>query len=383
MYLLRTVFTRRSHAVHLLQLLSMIATAFALPIDSDTTERRTEQRIAARVFTAGPSSHNRASGHRELAPNLNPKNTILLSELSIAAGNIIVSEDTIVRESTIAQTPRQTRTSEAFTRVQDWVISVIIEGGAKMWTEKKKAIKNGHENWVQKKEVDPNARWLMALIPLEQLSQIGVSHQRVKDFQTIRDTASQSDFKWTLLIVDSQGPKGAKTYIDLKNTDLIFVIGRVAMTAGTRRVLTRDMREELRQYRSDKLPNVPFIYQSLCVYYALAIKHPDLVFHSFDISASTEFGRAFKEMVKEKGTGALEKLSKEEDQWEWELYERIQSGHVVLKESLWEHNNKDILEDLWDEVHPLLQYVNDPEEWDKERRERLALGESFQSPGQN
>ncbi|KAJ3752436.1 hypothetical protein EV360DRAFT_75358 [Lentinula raphanica] len=293
MYLLRTVFTRRSHAVHLLQLLSMIAAAFALPIDSDTTEQRTEQRIAARVDTAGPSSHNRASGHRELAPNLNvsstqppscvfeklnrhwfaffgtlvapsdtikPKNTILLSELSIAAGNIIVSEDTIVRESTIAQTPRQTRTSEAFTRMQDWVISVIIEGGAKMWTEKKKAIKNGHENWVQKKEVDPNVRWLMALIPLEQLSQIGVSHQRAKGFQTIRDTASQSDFKWTLLIVDSQGPKGAKTYIDLKNTDLIFVIGRVVMTASTRRVLTRDMREELRQYRSDKLPNVPFIY---------------------------------------------------------------------------------------------------------------------------
>ncbi|KAJ3715801.1 hypothetical protein C8R42DRAFT_779011 [Lentinula raphanica] len=154
-------------------------------------------------------------------------------------------------------------------------------------------------------------------------------------------------------------------------------VSAVKISENTQVYLTEHITEQVTNSRSDKLPNV------LSIYEALLLNRKFLKNFSFDISKSSEFGKAFDEMVREKGTGVGRVLSKDRDEWEWELYERIKDGAIALDDNLLDRKNEDILEKLWGEVHPLSRYVNDQEDWDEQRRERLALGGSLQSPGQN
>ncbi|KAJ3826884.1 hypothetical protein F5880DRAFT_1541449, partial [Lentinula raphanica] len=160
---------------------------------------------------------------------------------------------------------------------------------------------------------------------------------------------------------------------------LNFTIGTVTMSQETRAELGRDMRAAVDDYRVDKLPNVPSIYQ-----FAVLLRRQldkvkyrgTVTVHSFNISDSSEFGKAFDEMVRKKGTGAGDELSEEEDKWEWELYKRIQnrwewelykrieSKAIILENSLWLHHNHDIFEELWDEIHGLLPAQLAPAEQD-------------------
>ncbi|KAJ3818909.1 hypothetical protein F5880DRAFT_1616950 [Lentinula raphanica] len=50
------------------------------------------------------------------------------------------------------------------------------------------------------------------------------------------------------------------------------------------------------------------------------------------MTKSLEFGKVLDGMVREKGTGAGGVLSKEKDEWEWEVYERIKLGGAVIPE---------------------------------------------------
>ncbi|KAJ3715799.1 hypothetical protein C8R42DRAFT_645666 [Lentinula raphanica] len=69
------------------------------------------------------------------------------------------------------------------------------------------------------------------------------------------------------------------------------------------------------------------------------------------MTKSSEFGKVLDGMVREKGTGAGGVLSKEKDEWEWEVYERIKLGGTVILEDSSKRQNRDVLEDLWNSVH--------------------------------
>ncbi|KAJ3966694.1 hypothetical protein EV361DRAFT_551079 [Lentinula raphanica] len=168
----------------------------------------------------------------------------------------------------------------------------------------------------------------------------------------------ESKFKWKRLqTVNKERPGVYGARLTLINSDLVLEIGRVTMSQNTRAVLAKQMGVELDKYLIDKLPNVPSIYQFLLLFhqvaleFSLADKDRVKISGSWDLSESSKFGVTFKEMVGKKGTGANEILSEERDKWECELYKRILSGAIKLDDSLWIHKNKDILEDLWNEVH--------------------------------
>ncbi|KAJ3771330.1 hypothetical protein FB446DRAFT_773149 [Lentinula raphanica] len=61
------------------------------------------------------------------------------------------------------------------------------------------------------------------------------------------------------------------------------------------------------------------------------------------MTKSPEFGKVLDGMVREKGTGAGGVLSKEKDEWEWEVYERIKLGGAVILEDSSKRQNRDVL----------------------------------------
>ncbi|KAJ3715855.1 hypothetical protein C8R42DRAFT_680560 [Lentinula raphanica] len=213
--------------------------------------------------------------------------------------------------------------------------------------------------------------WVMVLTPSEDQSQRDheknrQSFRQVWGYQTIRDQEVLSvpnHFKWKRHLSNDR-PTGLNgVYVIIPNKRLLK-IGTVTMSPDARTGLTSTVRAEVEKYRVDKLPNVPSIYQ-LCLLYEKAFKeHAEVTIHSFDISESSEFGRAFNQMVREKHTGVGDILSEKEDRWEWELYKRIESKAIILENSLWLHHNHDIFEELWDEIHGLLPAQLAPAEQD-------------------
>ncbi|KAJ3836169.1 hypothetical protein F5878DRAFT_643752 [Lentinula raphanica] len=354
MYLFR-ISTWHSLAVHALLLL-IIAAAIALPIERDTAEPREDQRIAARAESTESSNRNTAvptSEHRnfvQIMPNPSSESQATTKRRQRATGP---------REKT------KTRDREAKTTPKDYVLSVRVGGHAERYKGQREDV------------------WVLAFIPDETLKEKRTI--QVLGYRTIRDTAPQSDFRWTRQVHTQNKKSVYGALVTVSPQHPHYDIATLKMSEETKANLTIDMREDVDEYRIDKLPSALSIYQfAVRVRHQLAKpKYRDIVdVQSFDISKSSEFGQAFKEMVKEKGTGAGDALSEEEDKWEWELYERIESGAVVLEDSL-KLYNRDILEEFWDEADPVLQYIGDQDIWDKERRERLALGESFQAPGKN
>ncbi|KAJ3761378.1 hypothetical protein EV360DRAFT_80290 [Lentinula raphanica] len=335
MYLFR-ISTWHSLVVHVLLLL-IIAAAIALPIERDTAERQEDQRIAAR---AGPSDRNTVvpTSFVKIMPNPSPTDRLFLQR-----------EAKTALQWADAATPK------------DYVLSVRVGGHAERYKERRADV------------------WVLAFIPDETLKEKRTI--QVLGYRTIRDTAPQSDFRWTRQVHTQHKKSVYGALVTVSPQHPHYDIATLKMSEETKANLTIDMREDVDEYRIDKLPSALSIYQfAVRVRHQLAKpKYRDIVdVQSFDISKSSEFGQAFNEMVKEKGTGAGDALSEEEDKWEWELYERIESGAVVLEDSL-KLYNRDILEEFWDEADPVLQYIGDQDIWDEERRERLALGESFQA----
>ncbi|KAJ3715854.1 hypothetical protein C8R42DRAFT_645707 [Lentinula raphanica] len=331
------LFTWHLLAVHVV-ILSMIAAAIVLPMDSSMTQSdgtRKRDRETAGLDAAG-----------------------LSSDTAVAISS--QSRDSHTPTSTNQRPPKKqrktesndvTKTCEFQTILKEYVIAVVIGGHAK-----------------QSAAVDPTADWVIAFIPSEYylVQPSRKQNPKATGYRTIRNTASNSHFKWKRQ-VNTKHPKSINgAQVTVSPSRLNFTIGTVTMSQETRAELGRDMRAAVDDYRVDKLPNVPSIYQ-----FAVLLRRQldkvkyrgTVTVHSFNISDSSEFGKAFDEMVRKKGTGAGDELSEEEDKWEWELYKRIQSKAIDLERSLDVHNNRGILEDLWDEVKILSQYVIDGH-WD-------------------
>ncbi|KAJ3972594.1 hypothetical protein EV361DRAFT_128278 [Lentinula raphanica] len=197
--------------------------------------------------------------------------------------------------------------------------------------------------------LEADAHWLMAFIPsakLDSSQNAGYRQVQVWGYQTTKDTASEESIsKWERTVNEKKRRYLYGALTTLSNADRVLKIARVSLPDHAHSCLTRDAIEKVNQSRSERLPDVLSIYELLLINKKL-LKHV-----SFDMSKSSEFGMAFDEMVRKKGTGAGGALSKEKDRWEYELYERIWEGKIILDEGLLLRKNQDALEDLWNEVH--------------------------------
>ncbi|KAJ3754952.1 hypothetical protein EV360DRAFT_73277 [Lentinula raphanica] len=323
MYLLRIVFMRRSRAVQLL-LLSMIATAFALPINYDTTEQHTEQRIIPRSNEAGPSS-----GH-ELAFSAASEKIIARGPHSGEFFSLVIS----------LQHDSEYYDSWVDTVNKKFKFAVHI-GGKAEWTEDL----NSHTYHLGK--------WLIGITPPNLFEQ---QTPQARGYRTIRNPASQSDFKWEQQRASNNpaSVNGAVVAVTPQHTH--FVIATLEMSENTKKDLNDAMRPVIDQHRIDKIPTILSIYQYAVLFQRkLAEKEfRDIVkiIGKFDISETSPFRKAFNHMVKEKITGAGDVLEEKVDIWEWELYEQVKhhGPDVILEKSL-DRQNRDILEDLWNKVH--------------------------------
>ncbi|KAJ3771331.1 hypothetical protein FB446DRAFT_789699 [Lentinula raphanica] len=311
-------------------LISMFVTAIALSIESDRTELRIKQRIAAEGNEAGPSYHNAvvpisATPRKFTGEPRNPS----------------------PKKAKTSQ-PRLSRTAQARSTPKEFIVGVIIKNGMEQVTQ------NGQEEWVRKEKLDPNADWVMAFIQPEQLSQSRIHKVRVWGYQTFRDTVSDESIfnPWKAKVTDgvTAHPSLYGVRVSLSRKDLFLPVGTVKMSENAKSDLTRVMIEDLDQSHSDKLPDVLSIYDVLFISGKRMGKHSRITVVSFDMSESSAFGEAFDEMVRAKGTGAGRVVSAG-DKWEWELYERVKSGTITLRQSLVKRKNQDILEDLWNEVY--------------------------------
>ncbi|KAJ3838307.1 hypothetical protein EV361DRAFT_948677 [Lentinula raphanica] len=281
----------------------MIATAFALPIDSNTTERGTEQRIAAGRGEAGPSS-----GH-----------------------NLGLSAAKSSREGLIV--------SPFFQQNKIFTFAVHI-GGRAEWAKDP-----GMYHW---------GNWLIGITPPDLFKH---KTPKARGYRTIRNPASQSNFKWEQQRSDSKSPtsvNGAAIAVTPQHTYL--VIATLEMSEKTKNVLINAMRPVIDQHRIDRIPTILSIYQYAVLFQRkLAEKEfRDIVkiIGKFDISETSPFREAFDRMVKEKATGAGDVLEEKVDIWEWELYEQVEHhGPVDILEKSLDRQNRDILEDLWNKVH--------------------------------
>ncbi|KAJ3715849.1 hypothetical protein C8R42DRAFT_725650 [Lentinula raphanica] len=341
MYLFKIVFTWRSLAVHVL-LLSVITTVIALPINSSTKlSEETRERDGKKARSDLTVSSSNPESHDNTRTPKKQKTAGSSSNEAGPSGNV----DIAIAEASDA------KSSEAPSKPQELIIAVIIEGGKELWN--------------RGEDVNAEATWFMAIVAVEQFARIGrkkdrprvYAYQTISEGRTEGNMESQFNSKWTRrrIATKNQNDLYGKQ-IDLSPQHLIFEIARVTTTSELRTIrhkLFQVMRQRFGEYHSDRLPNVPSIYQSVLLLHNATLHEPDVIAvqpKTLEISESSGFGKAFYKMVEKKGTGVGQKLSVKE-KWEWELYKRITSGAIVLKDSLLEHKNKDILEDLWDEVY--------------------------------
>ncbi|KAJ3818907.1 hypothetical protein F5880DRAFT_1176009 [Lentinula raphanica] len=326
MYCFR-LFTWHSLVVHIL-VLSMIATAIPLPVDSSMTQSesaRKRNREKAGLSTAGPPSRNNAVSRYHAG---------FRSNKACPSGNNDIAKPYHIKNSE-AQFDAAPKT--------DFFLAVIIKNGLE------EVVKDGQVIWAKKVMLEADAHWLMAFIPsakLDSSQNAGYRQVQVWGYQTTKDTASEESIsKWERTVNEKKRRYLYGALTTLSNADRVLKIARVSLPDHAHSCLTRDAIEKVNQSRSERLPDVLSIYELLLINKKL-LKHV-----SFDMSKSSEFGMAFDEMVRKKGTGAGGALSKEKDRWEYELYERIWEGKIILDEGLLLRKNQDALEDLWNEVH--------------------------------
>ncbi|KAJ3715794.1 hypothetical protein C8R42DRAFT_645660 [Lentinula raphanica] len=308
MYLLRLVFTWHSLVANIL-LLSMILATIALPISEETRKR---DRETAGLDVAGPSNNaaivtSSGSNGSRTPSNMKPP-------IRASASNIVE-----IRPKPLLENPLKYQGSKKF-KLQ--TTQAMLSKTSKAWSTPKEfivvvVIKNGRAEWIKEKEVDPLASWIVALIPSEDLTSKG----RFWGYETVRHEDSVThEYKWELKVDEKGGKWLYGTQFSSSSEHLLLKIGTATMSRVTQSALTSKMRRKITKYRSDELPSVLSIYQFLHLFQDEASHTPHIEVSDFDISESSEFGKAFKQIVRKKGTGAGGVMS----QWEWELYERIQ-----------------------------------------------------------
>ncbi|KAJ3771334.1 hypothetical protein FB446DRAFT_740930 [Lentinula raphanica] len=192
------------------------------------------------------------------------------------------------------------------------------------------------------------AEWLMAFVPAAFLT---TGSGKVWGYRTRRNPHSTSNFKWARQ--QSRALKNVNgASITVNPTRLHIKIGEFQMSQDTKALLTKALTVVVDKKRIDKLPNIPSGYQFALILED-QLKTPQFQHTvriiSWDISKTSEYGGTFDRMIENKSSGTGFLLL-ETDRWERELYKRIESGEVKLDESL-KSDNRDILEDLWNEVH--------------------------------
>ncbi|KAJ3771328.1 hypothetical protein FB446DRAFT_789696 [Lentinula raphanica] len=227
---------------------------------------------------------------------------------------------------------------------------------------------------------DQKADWVAVMVPEEDLTP-SKPEKYFYGYQTLK--SPNSDNEWHRQV--KSGRKSSLNGVSVIVTENLRLlrIGSVRMSQDTKGYLSTDVRKDVDKDRVDRIPNIPSIYQLMILLHRQMDKpkyEGKVKIIDFDISDSSEFGKAAKNMVELKGTGTGKVLSEEQAKWECALYKRIENGGLAntLEKSL-ALKNKDILVDLRDEVDPILELINDQDEWDKERTERLALEGSLQS----
>ncbi|KAJ3836172.1 hypothetical protein F5878DRAFT_274168 [Lentinula raphanica] len=337
MYLFRLVFTRHSLVVNIM-FLSLITAVIALP---PGRPRKEQPRIGESTFRVNLPSNTVATSSGP--PRKKSKTTKPKTNPSSATTKSNSSSDKI-----------------------KYIIALIIEG------EEGKAVDPS----------DPLTIWTVVFLTVEDQGLIG---NEARGYRTIRDPESPV-FKWKRQVDEFQPSNVNGARVVMSKERLVLKIGTVTMSPITKSAVTQDMGAEVQKNRLDKLPNVPSIYQFLNLLHdqLTGLKYSLTVTdHEFDISESSEFGNAFKQMVSKKGTGAGEVLSEdpEKDQWERELYKRIESRDIILEESL-KKQNSDIFEKLWNEIQLPDWAFKGQDAWDKKWWDDNPTSEGSRSPDQ-
>ncbi|KAJ3715833.1 hypothetical protein C8R42DRAFT_712350 [Lentinula raphanica] len=222
---------------------------------------------------------------------------------------------------------------------------------------------------------DPKANWVFVSVPEKDLHK---DNSRLVGYATSKNH-HPSMTKWSRQVksANPSGVNGAMVTMSKDHPSLLIEIGSATMSLNMRNNLAIDMRKAVDTHRCDQLPDVPSIYQ-YAVLYEEAMKNRGVEIHHYDISQTSAFGMAFARKVDEKGTGAGGVLSEEVDKWEWALYERIKNGGAdVLRISLGKYN-KDILEDLWDEVYKLPRgFLDNQDIDDEEYKDPMTWGKAL------
>ncbi|KAJ3715805.1 hypothetical protein C8R42DRAFT_680425 [Lentinula raphanica] len=281
MYLFRIIFTRCSLVVNGL-LISMIATAIALPVELAPTEQRKGlQKIAPKGSKEGSSGDH----------------------LGFSA-----AED----------------------EIRDYEFAAVLLG--------------------KRTSLHPiTADWVMTIIPSFYLT--GSNHKSY-GYRTIRDPNSSG---WTRQIPwrSKMTVTGARIRVSPSRTR--YTIAKLRMSPRIKSLLTQAMGVAVNENHTDKLPNIPSGYQ-----YALLLRkqlnEPEFLHTveivSFDISETSEYGKVFTDMIKNKRMGGRKVLNKGTDPWEWELYEQIEHyGPVNILEKSLDSQNRYLLEGSWNKLH--------------------------------
>ncbi|KAJ3972500.1 hypothetical protein EV361DRAFT_905205 [Lentinula raphanica] len=218
---------------------------------------------------------------------------------------------------------------------------------------------------VEKKQAgDPmEVIWTAGLVPVENESDLG--SKKFYGYQT----QWQSPAQWTIARTEKQRRLyGASVHISKKTEYPPIIIGTATMTQiALNKKITPEVHEAVIKHHSDKLPNLVSIYQYLIhlegvlkKFSTNAInthavgtdnnkqssvtdidKRPLVTNLVFDISDSSKFMKAFKEMIEKKSSAAGFQLNPSYP-WEMDLYDRIGTGKLTVPEMVKEENKKEM-----------------------------------------
>ncbi|KAJ3715988.1 hypothetical protein C8R42DRAFT_203849 [Lentinula raphanica] len=241
---------------------------------------------------------------------------------------------------------------------------------------------------VEKKQAgDPmEVIWTAGLVPVENESDLG--SKKFYGYQT----QWQSPAQWTIARTEKQRSLyGASVHISKKTEYPPIIIGTATMTEiALNKKITPEVHEAVIKHHSDKLPNLVSIYQYLIhlegvlkKFSTNAIdthavgtdnnqqssvtdidKRPLVTNLVFDISDSSKFMKAFKEMIEKKSSAAGFQLNPSYP-WEMDLYDRIGTGKLTVPEMVKEENKKE-MEIRRKYLSPLDPENQDAEDWDLE-----------------
>ncbi|KAJ3752802.1 hypothetical protein EV360DRAFT_88396, partial [Lentinula raphanica] len=224
--------------------------------------------------------------------------------------------------------------------------------------------------------------WIAGLVPVENESDLG--SKKFYGYQT----QWQSPAQWTIARTEKQRRlNGASVHISKKEYPCIIIGTATTTPNALRKEITPEVHEAVIKHHSDKLPNLVSIYQYLIHLEEVLKKFStnDIDTHAvgtdnnkqssvtdidkrplvtnlvFDISDSSKFMKAFKEMIEKKSSAAGFQLNPSYP-WEMDLYDRIGTGKLTVPEMVKEENKKE-MEIRRKYLSPLDPENQDAEDW--------------------